>query len=131
MGYLNYLFSEGGIPKINFRSSMPNSYGGKSVFSCKAELTGANIGLDVFWYFYKWDATVGQDVTRNAEVKKGGLSPVKTVDSVLNVIVGANTAGIYKCLVKATVQSSYGFNFTRNATLKGIDQSLSGMMFCY
>ena len=120
MGYLNYLFSEGGIPKINLTSSIHNVYGGKAVFSCKVKLTGANIGLDVFWYFYKWDSTVGEDLTKNADVKKGGLSPVKTVDSVLNVIVGSNTAGTYTCLVMATVQKSYGFNFTRNATLKGI-----------
>ena len=119
------------MPKINFTSSIPNVYGGKAVFNCKAELTGANIGLDVFWYFYKWNGTLGQDITRNAEMKKGGKSPVKTVDSVLNVIVGANTAGTYTCLVMATVQSSYGFNFTRSAMFKGMNKSLSGRIFCY
>ena len=111
---------EGGVPKINFTSEVPNTYGAKAVLSCNAEVAAAGVDLGVLWYFYKWDASVGQDITGTAKMTKGGKSPVKTVDSALNVIVGAKTAGTYECLVMVSVQGYNGFNFTRNATVRGI-----------
>ena len=114
-----YISLEDGVPKINFTTSIPSVNGKKAVFRCEAELTGAKIGLDVLWYFYKWNGTLGQDITKNAEMKRSGKPPAKTVDSALNVTVGAKTAGVYQCLVMVSVQGYNGFNFTRNATLKG------------
>lgn len=113
------LFSEASIPKIVLTKNVPPNFGSTANFSCKAELTGSDIGLNVRWYHVSSSHGIRIDVTNNAQTKTGGISPVKTVESLLQVNMGLGTAGTYECRVQAVVKRSVEFNFTRNATIAG------------
>ena len=114
------LLSENAVPKLNFTSKIPNKYGAKATFICKAELSGENIGLNMKWLYYKKIRDPGKDVTSKAsKPKKGGTSPVKKIESTLSVDIEGETAGTYECLIQATVKNTLDFNFTRNASVVG------------
>ena len=115
---INPLFDlEGGLPKINFTKSIPKVSGEKAVFQCRAEITANIAGFDLFWLYYKWGDTVGEDITGRAEMKNSSSSRKR--ESVLKVAVDAKNGGTYKCIIQASVSGGIGFNFTRNANLTG------------
>lgn len=116
----SFILPKGGVPKINFTSTIPNVGGAEAVFNCEAEIEAAGVQIYLTWLHYKeGNSSV---VSAKEKPKRGGKSPKKTIKSVLKVVLAENTAGVYECVISARLKNSVDFNYTRNATLTYSDR---------